>query len=384
MRKKEAWITIGVFIVLLFGLTFWNLLTPDREFSYNENKQLEQMPEFSLEKLFSGEWQKKFEEYVTDQFVARDTWVSLNVEAERTMGKKNVNGVFFTEDGRMIAMHTPQEVDKELEEKNLRRLSAFTGYFGEKLGYEHTSVMLVPTAEAVLTELLPEGGADMIYDQARLMERARGCVDERAWIDVDGVLQEHKSEYIYYRTDHHWTMTGAFYAYRHWMRGKDYGDPKMTDYMQNVLSEDFLGTTYSKAPARGIQPDTMLAFDKNPEDSYRLHLDFSEEGKTGLYNREKLQEKDKYAAYVYGNTALTQIEGGSKNGRILMVVKDSYAHSFATLAAADFEQVYLVDPRYFLRDIYEFAEEKQITDVLFLFNTINFAQESKLYILDTE
>ena len=81
MKKKEAMITIIFFLVLLFGLTIWNLLTPDREFSYNENKYLDQMPSFTVEKLLNGKWQSEFESYITDQFIGRDTWVELNVLA---------------------------------------------------------------------------------------------------------------------------------------------------------------------------------------------------------------------------------------------------------------------------------------------------------------
>ena len=177
-------------------------------------------------------------------------------------------------------------------------------------------------------------------------------------------------------------MLGAFYAYQQWMAQKGYGEVQLSDYEQTVLSEEFLGTTYSKAPGWGIRPDTMLALDKQDPSSYTLRLDLQDQTITGLYNMEKLTEKDKYAAYVYGNTAVTEITGGEKNGRTLLIFKDSFAHSFATLAAADFEKVYLVDPRYYQQDLWEFAEQNGVTDVLFLFNATNFAQEKNLYILD--
>ena len=119
MKKKEAIITIAVFLVLLFGLTIWNLLTPDREFSYNENKYLDQMPSFTLEKLLNGKWQSEFESYITDQFIGRDTWVELNVMTERGIGKKDVNGVLFADDHYMIQMYKPQDIDPELVNKNL-------------------------------------------------------------------------------------------------------------------------------------------------------------------------------------------------------------------------------------------------------------------------
>lgn len=380
--KKEAWITIAVFLILVFSLTVWNLCTPDKGFSYNENRQLEQMPEFSAGKLFSGQWQEKFELYLTDQFVGRDTWVSMKIMSERVLQKKDVNGILFADGGYLIQMHTPQDVDQELEQKNLDRLEKFTDRSVDLLGKEHTSVMLVPTAEAILTDKLPPYAQDMLYDQEGLLERAQERMDPEVWIDGAAVMENHKDEYIYYRTDHHWTMNGAFYAYQKWMQEKGYGQKQLSDYHHTVLSDAFLGTTYSRAAAWNVKPDTMLAFEPTAKRDFTVYLEGAPEGRTGLYNRQKLSEKDKYAAYLYGNNGLTEIVGGPRNGRVLLILKDSYAHCFATLAAQDFETVYLIDPRYFLRDIWEFAEEKKVTDTLFLFNAINFVQESKLYILD--
>lgn len=382
MKKKEAIITIAVFLVLLFGLTIWNLLTPDREFSYNENKYLDQMPSFTLEKLLNGKWQSEFESYITDQFIGRDTWVELNVMTERGIGKKDVNGVLFADDHYMIQMYKPQDVDPELAAKNLDRLHQFVEKSTEMVGADHTSVMLVPTASEVLSDKLPSFAEGMLYDQKELLRQAKEQVGEEAWIDVQSVLDQHKEEYIFYRTDHHWTMTGAFYAYQQWMSQKGYGTVNLDDYEQVTLSEEFLGTTYSKAPTESAKADTMLYFEKNPQQEYTVYLEGSEEGHNGLYDPAKLQEKDKYASYLYGNNGLVEIQGGEKNGRVLLIIKDSYAHSLGTLAAQDFEKVYLIDPRYFLQDVWQFAEENQVTDTLFLFNTMNFVQESYLYILD--
>ena len=240
MKKKEAIITIAVFLVLLFGLTIWNLLTPDREFSYNENKYLDQMPSFTLEKLLNGKWQSEFESYITDQFIGRDTWVELNVMTERGIGKKDVNGVLFADDHYMIQMYKPQDIDPELVNKNLQRLHGFVEKSKELVGLEHTSVMLVPTASEVLSDKLPEFAEGMLYDQKELLRRAEEQVGDEAWIDVQSVLDQHKDEYIFYRTDHHWTMTGAFYAYQQWMSQKGYGTVSLDDYEQVTLSEELL------------------------------------------------------------------------------------------------------------------------------------------------
>ena len=132
MQKKEKWITIILFLGMIFGFSIWNFLSPQSTFSYNENRELQTFPSFSTEKLFSGEWQKKFEAYLTDQFPVRDSWVSAYVEAERILQKKDVNGVIFAQDEYMVAMDRPDAVDSSVVEKNLNRLEKFVMHFKER------------------------------------------------------------------------------------------------------------------------------------------------------------------------------------------------------------------------------------------------------------
>ena len=203
MQKKEKWITIILFLGMIFGFSIWNFLSPQSTFSYNENRELQTFPSFSTEKLLSGEWQKKFEAYLTDQFPVRESWVSAYVEAERILQKKDVNGVIFAQDEYMVAMDRPDAVDSSVVEKNLNRLEKFMAYFSEKLGTEHTAVMLVPTTELAVKDKLPYGADQMVYDQEGLIARAQERLAESVWVDVSEVLRQHPGEYLYYRTDHH-------------------------------------------------------------------------------------------------------------------------------------------------------------------------------------
>ena len=94
--------------------------------------------------------------------MGRDTWVSMKIMSERALQKKDVNGILFADGGYLIQMHTPQDVDQELEQKNLDRLEKFTDRSVDLVGKEHTSVMLVPTAEAILTDKLPPYAQDLL------------------------------------------------------------------------------------------------------------------------------------------------------------------------------------------------------------------------------
>ena len=99
---KRSIVTTVVFLILLGGLSVVNLFTPDREFSENENKYLATFPEFSFQRLASGAFTKGFEDYITDQFVARDQFVAIKTATDLAMGKKDNGKVYFGKDGYLF------------------------------------------------------------------------------------------------------------------------------------------------------------------------------------------------------------------------------------------------------------------------------------------
>ena len=94
-----------------------------------------------------------------------------------------------------------------------------------------------------------------------------------------------------------------------------------------------------------------------------------------LYDLSKLEGKDKYSVYMGGNNALVEIKTNNMNGRRLLVIKDSYAHSFVPFAVNHYEETYMIDFRYFNVGVEQFVEENKITDILVLYNTMNFVQD---------
>lgn len=378
--KNEGRVVTGIFLLLVFGLTIASFLAPVRERSESENRNLAQKPEFSLESLFADKTEERYttlyESYITDQFVARDTWIGVKTYTERLFGKTDINGVYFAKDGYLIAKTEPSDVDNEQEEKNIARLAAFIQKYSEQLGSDRVHAMLAPTAADILAEKLPAFAVE--YDQEALLERMAALLGEN-WIDVREELREHASEYLYYRTDHHWTALGAYYAYRAWAERLGLPVREQEDYTVSPGSRDFYGTLYSKVNLP-MQADTVLIYDDGF--GYLVEYDMNKVYVRSLFSIKRLEEKDKYMVYLDGNHALAHIQGENKNGKRLLIVKDSYAHTFVPLIAQDFEEIIMVDFRYSKVPVSTLIENFGITDILVLYNAVNFVEDTNLYQLE--
>ena len=149
----------GIFLALVFGITIAGFFVPVKARSESENRALAQKPKFSLASLFAKEDKEKFttkyEAYLTDQFIGRDTWISVKTRTELLLGKTDINGVYFAEDDYLITRTDASSIDAEQEEKNIARLDAFIKKYSELLGDTNVYAMLVPTAADILADKLP-------------------------------------------------------------------------------------------------------------------------------------------------------------------------------------------------------------------------------------
>ena len=389
MKKKTAVATSVIFLVLLFGLAIINLALPKKAFSENENRALQPFPSLTVDSLLDTSFTSDFDTYITDHFAFRDFWVGAKTLAEVALQKKDSGGAYFGKDGYLIERHdltdnipqfSSRYINREQYAKNLQYVKEFTEQMQQNYQVDvHT--MIVPTASYVLHDKLPAFAPEV--DQDELLIQARETIP--GFIDLRNALRGHKDEYIYYRTDHHWTSLGACYAYQQWCETVGLPVRDVSWYRQEILSEDFLGTTYSKATLYTAQPDTITAF-LPPEDApvtvtYNEGAGTSEKVSDSMYERSHLENKDKYPVFLDGNQPITRIDTQVQNGRKLLIIKDSYANTFAPFAANDFEQVYMLDLRHYKASVSEFVQEHGITDVLVLYNVAGFSTDTNVFLL---
>ena len=371
--RKYSKSVIILFLLLVFGFTAVTFVWPERTFSENENRVLAAAPEFSVKSLLEGKFMSEYETYITDQFFLRDEWIQLKTLTEIALNKQDINGVYLGKDGYLIERHENLEIDFEMLEKSKNYLVEFVERYTGRLGANRVKVMLVPTASEVLLDKLPPFAQG--FDQNGLMDGVYGLLPEGVAVDVRDILKEHADEYIYYKTDHHWTTLGAFYAYQAYCEAKGLEVPALEDATFTEVSDEFLGTVYSKLNLE-ISKDSMHTVTlPNTPSKIQMTVDMAEKFDS-LYNEEFLSQKDKYSYYLDGNHALTEIASNSEGKGTLLIIKDSYSHCFAPLTLGDYQKVYLVDFRYFNMPISQFITQYRVTDILVLYNAVTFATDT--------
>lgn len=192
---------------------------------------------------------------------------------------------------------------------------------------------------------------------------------------VDGIYDAerlHRDEYIYFRTDHHWTALGAYYAYEQFALEKGVTPIPLNKYETKTF-EGFLGTFYSgsgQTSKLGETPDSVTAY--MPFNNVTCHIN---EGNGNEFDWEVVKDADsysqslKYLAFIGGDNALTTITNADNpNGETCVVIKESYGNAFVPFLIPHYSTIYVIDPRHYEGTLSEFTKDKEIDDVIFLAN----------------
>jgi len=351
IKKYPLIIFFGIFLYVL-SVADW--FSPQYEFSDLENRRLSEFPKFSLKSLINNEYTPKIEDFTEDHFIQRNGWISLKSISETVLGKGENNGIVYGEDGYLFTKVLSDDYTQRL--KNASALAKFIEVHPET----STKIMIAPTAPSVMTDKVKEGSP--VNDAAAVISQVKELAGGENVVDVTETLKSHTDEYIYYRTDHHWTTLGAYYAYADYMQAIG-RVPQDLGSFEFVEVENFLGTHYSKSKNFDVQPD-VLSYIKNDSKIEILGTVLD------IYDYEKLDTRDKYAMFLHSNNSISSIKGSGK-GKIL-VVKDSYANCFIPFLTNDFEQIDILDMRSYMLDVNLLMEEQQYDQVLILYNSETF------------
>ncbi len=367
-EKFHAGMTVAMLVLVLLVFAVADLVKADRLFSETENRILAQRPEWSLEKVLSGSYEEEYEAYATDQFVSRDTWVMLKTRMDILLQKKLIKGVYLAQDGYLIEQHLPEDFDQLMVNKRLGQLLELT----ER--YPGTMVMLVPTADNILTDKLPAYAVS--YDQGELLTQVKEKIGEEHVIDVFPILEEHKEEQIYYRTDHHWTTLGAFYGYQQWTQAMDYPPRNFDPQDLETVSDSFLGTLHSRLNLP-MKADEIQIFPRTTSRRVKVVYDFTKET-TSYYEPSYLEGKNQYGYFLDDNHAFIEIDTAYvAKDRELFLIKDSYANSLIPILAPHYEKIYVLDLRYYNGSLFSLMEQyvtSEKVDVLVVYNCIHFME----------
>ena len=371
-RKVQEKLVGIIFILTLFLFLIINVIVPDREKSVQENRMLATKPKFRLSSLISGDYDEKFEAYMDDQFVGRDMWRKLKVTVDRIGGSRLENGVYIGTNGQLLEQI--EVADENHLAANIKAIKSFS----ESQSKIPVRMMLVPDAANVLNHSLPALAKP--EDQTQMFSMVRKELgDSVEWIDVSTELNKHKTEKIYYKTDHHWTTLGAFYAFQAAAPSLGIEGDLSGKYVSYAVSDSFNGMLASKSGVNLGEKEQIDIYVPTEEDT-DLIVDYVDEGKrsTSLYDSSKLKEKDQYTVFLGGNSSLLDIRTVSTSTKRLLLVKDSFANSFIPFLTPYYREIVVVDPRYYSGTINDLMDSYRISEVLFLYSGNTFFKDNNI------
>ena len=371
-RKVQEQLVGIIFILILFLFLIINIIVPNKEKSVQENRMLATKPKFRLSSLISGDDDEKFEAYMDDQFVGRDMWRKLKVTVDRICGSRLENGVYIGRNGQLLEQI--EVADENHLAANIKAIKSFS----ESQKKIPVRMMLVPDAANVLNHSLPALAKP--EDQTQMFSMVRKDLgDSVEWIDVSTELNKHKTEKIYYKTDHHWTTLGAFYAFQAAAPSLGIEGDLSGKYVSHAVSNSFNGMLASKSGVNLGEKEQIDIYVPTEEDT-DLIIDYVDEGKrsTSLYDSSKLKEKDQYTVFLGGNSSLLDIRTVSTSTKRLLLVKDSFANSFIPFLTPYYREIVVVDPRYYSGTINDLMDSYRISEVLFLYSGNTFFKDNNI------
>ena len=370
LRQYRNFLLI-LFLALILLVPILHLAVPDRDFSAVENRTLKQRPKFSRAAVQDGSYMNDLSNYLEDQFPLRDQMIRFKAGMEKLLGRQENNEVYIH--STEYLMEKFKRNSEELTTEKAEVLNAFA----KAHSAQKVSVMLVPNKVEILKDRLPSFAPtesqgdylDEFYSQLSPKINAINLIPR---------FTDLKNNYLFFKSDHHWTQTGAFRAQEEYFESLKMEPRLENEYDVRKVAQDFLGTLTAKSGIPTNSPDELnLYVPKAPED---LVVSLTEEQKklTSLYQMDLVDGQDKYLVYLGGNYPVVRISTTSTKDRRLLIIKDSYANAFVPFMTKDFNEITMVDLRYFTADVNELVEEYLITDVLILYNINTFNDDHSI------
>lgn len=350
-----------------------SIILPDTGFSEKENRILASRPALKLDQIISGVYEKQFETYENDQFPLRDMWITLKATTDRLMGKVEENGVYLGKNGYLMeAFNAPSQTQYDA---TVNAMTSFAQKHSDLKQYALIAPNSVNILKSNLPAFAPTDNQNPWIDKLKDSLTSAGVT----FIDIRDTFTDHKTEDLYYHTDHHWTTLGAYYAYLQAAAVMGI-DTSSDSYDKAPVSQTFKGTLSAKSGFRSGETDELDVFLPNGDNTLSSVVNYVDEQKksASFYDTSKLNTRDKYALFFGGNHAQIKISTPTESNNTLLVLKDSYANSFVPFLAQHYRKIIMIDPRYYYGDLEQLLQVENVQEVLYLYNANTFFADTSL------
>lgn len=356
--------------VVIVAILLINLIAPDQGYSASEKRNLSQFPKLTLLRIVDGSFMDEMENYEADQFFLRSQWMTLRTSLDRLVGKNESQGVYIGKNSYLMERFAAGTAESR------QAITDAVNAFAERNPDVKTSFLLVPNAISVQSDLLPKDA--LTDDQNAWMDDFFASLgDSVQKLDVRETLKNAaETMQIYYRTDHHWTTDAAYAAFLSVADTLDVDGARQ--FVSKTVCNDFSGSLAAKSGFYVAEKDAIHIYTPLEEDP--LYVVNFEDGrqKTTCYDADALKGTDPYQVFFGGNQGKITIETSVDTDRKLLVLKDSYANCFLPFLLSDFQEITIVDPRYYYEDLNDLMLTEQYSDMLYLYNVNTLAEDTNL------
>ncbi len=423
MNRKHDILFITLLSLVFITLAVVFCFFPRSVFSELERRELKRFPHFSVEKLKDGSFTAEVSEWFSDTEPYRDRFMAANMEVKRLLAlqREGEDVVTFHASGNSGADAVPApdlSGDRNIDavegvgaEENgklsnagiiiagsgptARALMIFGGSgkghsaYAETLNQYRRSLpsdvrvyaMVIPTS---IEFYCPDKVKSHTNSQLATIKNIYSQLDPAVTaVDVYTPLGHHASEPVYLRTDHHWAPLGAYYAAEQFAKTAGVPFAPLSSYNKRII-KDFVGTMYgySKDIAIKNAPEDFVYY--TPKDSsyvatvidFELNKDFRivkeyPARKSPFFYRFKHGSGMAYSTFMGGDRKIMTVKTNVRNGRRLLIIKDSFGNALPGYFFSSFGEVHVVDFRYFNRDLRRYIADNKITDIVIALNIFN-------------
>jgi hypothetical protein len=388
-------------IIYLGGLLF--IILPHDKVSVNEKRSLSPFPILTSNNYLTGKYSDSIDFYYSDNFLFRDHLIALSNKLKEKRGIKNLDIKIYTKNektGNLIeknkiennikAADTINILNNDNEYQNIksvivyknRALQMFSGskkvaasfskLMGEyKLTFPDVNVycMAVPVGGDFYLPNNINKNNEIKFIDALYASLVNGVIPIRAYES----LKPHYKEYLQFNTDHHWTGRAAYYAYEAFCNTIGISQVPMEKLNRKVI-KGFLGTLYyyTLSPELKNNKDSVEYFKIPYETKTVYYTKNSTTPVKGNLYAESARGGNSYGVFLGGDFPLIKIVSSIKNNKKILVLKDSYGNAFVPYLASHYEEIYVIDYRYYEGGVKNLVKNNNITDILFAHNVFMF------------
>ncbi len=423
-RRKQTMNIISLANIVLMGAVLaggalYMTCLPHETRADDENRMLAVFPQFSAKNYASGKFTEGIADYFDDtvhnravikQFIANDliplkgrkygddkdgaelygsgfekkTMTTTSAVSSTTTSARSTEKITSATTTQTVTTEPPTEeaqADGELTNNilvvNKRGITLYGGAWGteqeyasylnaykEKLPNVNVYSMVLPTSSSFY---VPDKYKDLTQSEKEDFDRIAAALQNVTPVDAYSALEAHKNEAIYSRTDHHWQPLGAYYAAEAFAKAANVPFAPLSDY-ETVTVPNYVGTLYMYTQSATLMdnPEDFVFYrPKTNLEVTQYDTNFNNPVAANLLLDPAPMPNSGYYMVFGSDERIVHVNTECKNGRTLVIFKDSYGNALLPVLTSSFENIYLCDIRYFGPNAVEFVNRVGATDLLF-------------------